>query len=143
MRDLNLWGPVSWLVDPPDAETITRLRADHARDLGFDNTDALDEAEGIGNAATHGDPAALVARRYIRRDIARVAQSRRAAAVSRRSKWDAVKPEALAHIERIRASRSGLKTSSVADLVLDRLSRDHDKIPGRSTIIGWVKDFDG
>ncbi|SFM11304.1 hypothetical protein [Shimia aestuarii] len=134
-----VWGPVSWLVDPPDQETVDRLIAEHAHQLGFADVSAYWDAVQAGNLASEGDDMAALAMRYIRRDIARVAQSRAAAGSVRRGKWDAVRGEALDIAARIMARRSNLSESAVADLVLARLSEEHGDLPDKRTVIRWMK----
>ncbi|MGX9350094.1 hypothetical protein ACS3QZ_02735 [Shimia sp. W99] len=134
-----VWGPVSWLVDPPDQETVDHLIAEHAHQLWFADVSAYWDAVQAGNRAVDGDDMAALAIHYIERDRARVAQSRAAAGSVRRGKWDAVRGEALDLAVKITARRRDLTLSAVADLVLVRLSDDHDELPDKRTVLRWMK----
>lgn len=126
-------------IGPFEVVWLNRVRDDHARKLGFNDRHELDLAEYMASLARDNDETATVAFRYIERDRARRAAARAAAGAPRRGKWSALRDEALTVADEIRAARPGLSRSRLTDLVMDRLAGDHDKLPGRSTLMGWLK----
>lgn len=128
-----------------DLVKLTRkVRADQARRHGFKSVAEYEEAEFAANRAFYEDDdmAALVVR-YIRRDAAHRAAARAAATAPRRGKWADLQPVAMRLAGEIRAARPGLSRSRLADLVLDQLAADHERVPGRSTVMDWLKKVDG
>ncbi|WP_425044162.1 hypothetical protein [Primorskyibacter sp. S87] len=136
---MNIWGPICWLVDPITEDQHRDAQTAHARRLGFTDADALSDAQHAGNRAADGDEMAALAMRYIDRDRARVAQSRRASKGSRKGKWDHLRDEAMGIGAEIRAARADLSVSAIADLVQVRLSDDHNKLPDKRTVERWLK----
>ncbi|SMP35302.1 hypothetical protein [Shimia sagamensis] len=145
MSEPIVWGPVSWLIEPIDLESDWYKAAMEKRtyDLGFSDFSELAEAEHVSNRASDGDEMAAVAMPYIEWKRTRVMQARKAAGGKRRGKWDHVRGDALEIAKQVRAARPDLKASSVAGVVMDRLADEHAEIPARTTIMGWMKDFDG
>ncbi|MEP3329362.1 hypothetical protein [Sedimentitalea sp.] len=126
------------------AEDHWRAVEAQARRHGFKSVAKYEEAEFAANRAYYDDDdMAALAVRYIRRDAAHRAAARAAATAPRRSKWADLQGDTMRLGAEIQAARPGLSRSRLADLVLDQLAADHDRVPGRSTMMDWLKKVDG